>query len=204
MSKHAAKTAAKPSKPATSSIRFKRSPKAAANAEFPVIDHGPETELHETDHADFAGQPEPEPASSTSFTTPAADATGNPPTPSATQEKHNMADLKLVLSKAARKSARLVIYNIEGRTGSVQFLSTLFGGGNKSQGNPPETLTLVGEFAEPKVKEPKVKLTPEERKARLASLPKLTLAEKVAKAEARMEKLRQKLAAEAEAEASAQ
>lgn len=101
-------------------------------------------------------------------------------------------DLVLTRSNVDRKNKRLVIYNIEGRTGSVQFLSTLFGGDQKSQGNPPEKLTLSGEFAEPK--QPKAKETPEERKARLAALPKPTLAEKVAKAEERAAKLREKLA----------
>ena len=103
-------------------------------------------------------------------------------------------DLKLTLSPAPRKSKRIVIYNIEGRTGSVQFLSTLFGGSQTDGGNPPATLTLTGEFAEPKVAAPKVKETPEERKARLAAMPKLTLAEKVAKAEKRAAELREKLA----------
>ena len=61
-------------------------------------------------------------------------------------------EITLVRSSAARKDPRLVIYNIEGRTGSVQFLSTLFGGTQTSQGNPPERMTLVGEFAPPRVK----------------------------------------------------
>jgi hypothetical protein len=39
-----------------------------------------------------------------------------------------MKNLTLGRSTAARKTNRLVIYKIEGRTGSVQFLSTLFGG----------------------------------------------------------------------------
>lgn len=115
-----------------------------------------------------------------------------------TARRMEMADLKLVRSTADRKNKRLVIYNIEGRTGSVQFLSTLFGGDQNSQGNPPESLTLSGEFAEPKA--PKAKETPEERKARLAALPKPTLAEKVAKAEERAAKLREKLAKAAAAQ----
>jgi hypothetical protein len=107
-------------------------------------------------------------------------------------------DLTLTRSTSPRKSQRLVIYNIEGRSGSVQFLSTLFGGDQKSIGNPPATLTLSGEFAEARVAKPKE--TKEERKARLAALPKPTLAEKVAKAEARAEALRAKLAKAAAAE----
>jgi len=99
-------------------------------------------------------------------------------------------EITLVRSSAARKDPRLVIYNIEGRTGSVQFLSTLFGGTQTSQGNPPERMTLVGEFAPPRVKE-----TPAERKARLALLPKLTPAEKIAKAEERLAKMKMALVA---------
>ena len=79
-------------------------------------------------------------------------------------------DITLVRSNSQRKNPRLVIFNIEGRAGSVQFFRTLF------QDAVPAKLTLIGEFAPPKVKE-----TPEERKARLKALPKLTAAERVAK-----------------------
>lgn len=114
--------------------------------------------------------------------------------PAAVAPARSMKTMELTLTKstAPRKSKRIVIYNIEGRTGSVQFLSTLFGGSQKDEGNPPEKLTLTGEFAEPKVA--KAKETKEERKARLAALPKLTLAERVAKAEEKANKLREKLA----------
>ncbi len=54
----------------------------------------------------------------------------------------------------------------------------------------PPTLTLTGEFAPPKVKE-----TPAERKARLALLPKLTPAERVARMEERLAKMKTKLQA---------
>lgn len=118
-----------------------------------------------------------------------------------TTRSMTMADLKLKLSTGERKSKRLVFYDIEGRTGKVQFLSTLFGGDQKSQGNPPAELTLTGEFAEPKA--PKAKETPEERKARLKALPKLTLAEKVARAEERAAALKAKLAKQAEKPADA-
>lgn len=63
----------------------------------------------------------------------------------------------------------------------------------------PDTIDLTGPFAEPAVKEPKVKLTPEERKAARAAKPKPTLAEKIAREEKRLEALR-KQAAEAPAE----
>ena len=95
--------------------------------------------------------------------------------------------INLTRSTAPRKDARLVIFNLEGRTGSVQFLKTLF---NKDA--IPATLTLTGEFAAPKVKE-----TPAERKARLALLPKLTPAERVAKMEERLANMKAKLVAPA-------
>jgi hypothetical protein len=98
-----------------------------------------------------------------------------------------MESLKLVRSVAPRKEQRLVIYNIEGRKGSVQFLSTLFGGNQNDQGNPPETLTLTGTFAAPPRKE-----TPEERKARLAAI---TPEQKLAAMEAKLAKMRAKIAA---------
>ena len=91
--------------------------------------------------------------------------------------------INLTRSTAPRKDARLVIFNLEGRTGSVQFLKTLF-----NQDAIPATLTLTGEFAAPKVKE-----TPAERKARLALLPKLTPAERVAKMEERLANMKAKL-----------
>ncbi len=107
-----------------------------------------------------------------------------PATPPANQEQ-NM-DITLTLSKKPRKSTRIVIY--ESPLNSVQFLRTAFGA------TLPETLTLSGDgFAEPKAA--KVKETKEERKARLAALPKPTLAEKVAAAQKRADALREKLAA---------
>lgn len=103
------------------------------------------------------------------------------PTQPVVQEKKKM-ELTFVRSKAERKDSRLVIYNFaDGRPGSVQFLRTAF------PEQIPETITMSGDFAE--------KETPEQRKARLASLPKLTVAEKVAKGEERLAKLRAKLAA---------
>lgn len=120
------------------------------------------------------------------------------PKPSATepiQKEKNMASITLTRSNTERKNPRLVIYNIEGRTGSVQFLSTLFGGSQDSQGNPPETLTLNGDIPDAKPREVKVQETKEQRKARLAALPKPTLAEKFQKSQERTEALRAKLAA---------
>jgi hypothetical protein len=93
-------------------------------------------------------------------------------------------DITLVRSNAQRKNPRLVIFNIDGRPGSVQFFRTLF------QDAIPAKLTLTGEFAAPRVKE-----TPEERKTRLKALPKLTPAERLAKMEERVAKMKAKVAA---------
>lgn len=121
---------------------------------------------------------------------------GNVPasaTTNVTGDSDIMETLKLTRSAAPRKTNRLVIYNIEGRTGSVQFLSTLFGGSKDSVGNPPAELELMGEFAPARVNKPKE--TAEERKARLAALPKLTPAERLAKMEEKVAKAKAKLAA---------
>src|SRR5262245_58105812 len=114
------------------------------------------------------------------------DGRATPPWPGKGSNK-TMETITLVRSTAPRRDPRLVIYKLEGRTGSVQFLSTLFGGNQKDQGNPPTTLTLTGTFAAPKPKE-----TPAERKARLAAI---TPAERLAKMEERVAKMKAKLAA---------
>jgi hypothetical protein len=99
-------------------------------------------------------------------------------------------DITLTRNPAQRKNPRLVIFNIEGRPGSVQFFRALF-----PLNAVPERLTLIGEFAAPKVKE-----TPEERKARLAAMPKMTPAERLAKMEASVAKMKARLAAPQPAE----
>lgn len=66
----------------------------------------------------------------------------------------------------------------------MQFFRTLFNDA------VPAKLTLTGDFAAPKVKE-----TPEERKARLKALPKATPAGRLAKMEASLAKMKAKLAA---------
>ena len=89
-----------------------------------------------------------------------------------------------------QRSTQMVVYTVDGRPGSVRFSKTLF-----KDKNAPEKVTLVTEaFAGPK--EPKRQETKEERKARLAALPKPTAAEKVARMEAKLAKLRQKVASE--------
>ncbi len=97
--------------------------------------------------------------------------------------------VNLVLAPKQRKSKQIVMFNIEGRRGQVQFQRSLFGE------SVPESLVLDGDLAEPKaakVRTPKVKLTPEER----AALPKPTLAERVQKARERADKLAAKLNAQ--------
>lgn len=118
------------------------------------------------------------------------DSTQSPATPAATPDAPVKQEkiMKLILAPKQRKSKTIVMYNIEGRVGQVQVLRSLVGD------NPPAELELIGTFAEAKT--PKAKLTPAERKAARAAAPKLTLAERVAKAAERTEKLRAKLAAE--------
>lgn len=143
------------------------------------------------DSAGVANDVEVESSTESTPDTPAA-------SPIATSARsHNHMDLTLKRSTAPRKDNRLVIYNFTDRAGSVQFLATLFGGTSKTPATPPDTLVISGEFAEAKPKVDKIKETKEERKARLAALPKPTLAEKVARAEKRTEELRAKLAKQA-------
>jgi len=94
--------------------------------------------------------------------------------------------LNLVRSDSPRKDTRSVVFNIEGRKASVAFPKTLFGA------NAPDKLSIEGEFADPRTA--KAPETKEERKARLAALPKLTLAEKIAKREEALSKMKAKLA----------
>lgn len=55
--------------------------------------------------------------------------------------------------------------------------------------NPPQTLEMQGDLAGPRVK-----MTPEERKAARANAPKPTLAERIAASEKKLAKMREKLA----------
>lgn len=111
----------------------------------------------------------------------------SPETP-ATNKGQNM-KLDFTRSNTTRKDDRLVIFNFaDGRAGSVQFLRSAFGE------TVPNAISMEGDFAEKTAKAEKVKETPEERKARLAALPKPTLADRVKKAEEKAAKLRAKLA----------
>lgn len=66
---------------------------------------------------------------------------------------------------------------------------------NFPDSNPPATLEVNGELAGPREKKPP--MTAEERRAKRAAAPKLTLAEKIAKREEALAKLKAKAAAEA-------
>ena len=93
-----------------------------------------------------------------------------------------MTEITLTHNVADRKTTRLVFFDIEGRSGKVQFLKTLFGT------EIPATLKLVGTFAPPRAKE-----TAAERKIRLAALPKLTLEQKIARREQQLAKMKAQL-----------
>lgn len=109
------------------------------------------------------------------------------PSPASPARSHKM-QITLNRSTATRKDERLVIFEYaDGRAGQVQFLRSAF------PEAIPDTITMEGDFAERVVKTPKTKLTKEER----AALPKPTLAEKLQAAEARAQKLRDKLAKDA-------
>jgi len=101
-----------------------------------------------------------------------------------------MATLKLVRNDKPRKNSRIAVFDIEGRKTSVAIPKSMF-----VDGVVPESLDLnaAGEFAP--VPTPRVPETPEERKARLAALPKLTLAEKIERREKQIAAMKAKLAA---------
>lgn len=98
--------------------------------------------------------------------------------------------LTLTRNDKPRKNARVAVFNIEGRQTSVSLPKSLFEGGNA-----PDSLELnsAASFASAPVA--KAKETPEERKARLAALPKLTLAQKIESREKQIVAMKAKLAA---------
>ena len=111
------------------------------------------------------------------------------------QQEKNTVELNLTRQDITRKGTgrknRLVVFTIDGRQGNVYFAPGLF-----AKDAVPAALKIEGEgFSDPKA--PKVAETKEERKARLAAMPKPTLAEQIAKADAKAAKLRAKLEAEA-------
>ena len=97
---------------------------------------------------------------------------------------HGAAHMTLTL-KGLSKNGKRAIYS--GAAVSLAFPLALFAGKQA-----PATITDLSAFAEKSVKQPKAKLTKEER----AALPKPTLAEKIAKREAALAKDRAKLAAQ--------
>lgn len=110
-------------------------------------------------------------------------------TPNVTNNTRNRT-MQLTLDKIS-KSGTTAIY--KGAAVAIRIGLSAFT--NKTA---PATLDLNGELAGPK--QAKVPETKEERKARLAALPKLTTAERVAKLEEKLAKLREKAAAAPAAE----
>lgn len=143
---------------------------------------------------DSASQPQPDPITSNEKAEPTAhDAPSAPP--NAAIKPPFIKDQNMTLNfKSLDKRGRNAIYT--GAAVSMRFPVGAFP--NKTA--PPTLEFADGSFAGPKG--PKPPMTAEERKAARKAAPKLTLAEKVAKAEERTAKLREKLAADA-AKASA-
>jgi hypothetical protein len=91
---------------------------------------------------------------------------------------------------AKDRSTIMVVYTLPGRPGSVRFSKTLF-----PDSKAPATIEFpAGLFAGPKV--PRAQETKEQRKARLAARPKPTAAEKMARLEQKLAKLRAKVQGE--------
>ena len=96
-----------------------------------------------------------------------------------------MTTLKLTRSDKTRKTL-MVVFTVDGRPGSVRFAKSLF-----VDQQPPATLSITDDtFAGPRKQE-----TKEERKARLAAMPKLTTEQQLAKLEAKVAKMKATLAA---------
>jgi hypothetical protein len=110
----------------------------------------------------------------------------NPNGAGSAQETQNAMEVTLTRNDKQRKSTS-VVYTSDQIRGSVRFAKSSF-----TDGNAPETIVVNSDaFAAPKPK-----LTPEQRKEARKNAPKLTAAERLAKAEARLAKLREKAAAE--------
>lgn len=88
-----------------------------------------------------------------------------------------------------QRSTQMVVYTVDGRPGSVRFSKTLFVNKAAPEKINAENFNTV--FAGPRV--PRAEETKEERKARIAAMPKPTAAEKVARLEAKLAKLRAKV-----------
>lgn len=143
--------------------------------------------------ANFASQPEPDAVTSIEPNSTAHDA--QPTSTDAAMKPPFKKDENMTLSlKGLDKRSRNAIYT--GAAVSIRIPVGAF-----PSKTPPATLEFAdGSFAASREK--KAPMTAEERKAARKAQPQLTLAEKVAKAEERTAKLREKLAADA-AKASA-
>lgn len=123
---------------------------------------------------------------------PATETTAAPAEAAPATEAGSTKVMEITLKRSDKqRSTQMVVYTVDERPGSVRFSKTLF----KDKAAPPEVTLQSDAFAGPK--EPKRVETKEERKARLAALPKPTAAEKLARLEAKIAKLRPKVEAEA-------
>lgn len=104
-----------------------------------------------------------------------------------TQEQTiTMSDITLTKDPKARRTTSIVYLANGTMRGSVRISKTAF------DGEAPDTVVLTSDkFAAPRVA--RAKMTPEERKAARAAKPKPTLAEKIAKREAALAKLKAQL-----------
>jgi hypothetical protein len=104
-------------------------------------------------------------------------------------------DITVTKDPKARKT-NSIVYSTAGLRGTIRVPRSMF-----ANATAPDSFVISSDaFAEPKAA--KVKLTPEERKAARANRPQLTLAEKIAKREAALAKLREKMNQEAAAASS--
>jgi hypothetical protein len=121
----------------------------------------------------------PSAAPATSAAAPAADASGG----------KKMAEVNLTRSDKQRSTQMVVFTFADGRPGSVRISKTAF-----ADKKAPETLQLLTDaYAGPRIE--RKSETKEERKARLAALPKPTPAEKLAKLQAKLAKLQAQVGA---------
>lgn len=116
-------------------------------------------------------------------------------TPS-TQSRSTQMNQTLTL-KSINKKGTAAIFN--GLNSTVRI-----GLGAFTDKKAPQTVEIVGEFAPASARASKIVETKEERKARLAALPKLTLAQKIEKRELSLQKMRDKAAKQASAGAQTQ
>jgi hypothetical protein len=118
-----------------------------------------------------------------------ADAMTQQRTDNTTQKARPIMSVTLTKDTKARKSSSIV-YTGAGLRSGVRIAKSAF-----KDGVAPDTLVIESDaFAE--AKQPRAKMTAEERKAARANAPKLTLAEKIAKREKQLADLKAKAAAQ--------